>query len=81
MEAQGIPEEERPLWKKYAILKPLKDEASKLVTELIYDYAKGIISQVEFKSYLEEMKTFGYSDEEIDLLMKLAELRRRRYAK
>ena len=81
MDAQGIPPEEREIWKKYVIVKPLKDEAARLVTELITDYARGVISRAEFLRYLGELKPFGYTDEEIQMLVKLAELRRRRYAR
>ena len=78
-DVQGIPEEEREIWKKYLAVKPVKDEVSKLVTEVVYDYAKGVISDKQFNEFLNNIKQFGYTDEELDMIKQLAELRKARY--
>jgi hypothetical protein len=78
---QGITEEERGFWLTYIQRKAVKDEVSRLVTEIIYDYGKGVITDDDWKKLMAELRKFGYSDAEIELLTKIAQLRRLRYKK
>jgi phage-related protein len=80
-DAQGVPEEERKYWLLYIQRKTVKDEVSRLVTELITDYAYGKITDADWNAFMAELKKFGYTDEEIQVLTKIAQLRRLRYAK
>lgn len=81
MELRGVPKHHREIWRKYVALKTVKDEVSRFVTEIIMDYAKGVISKDQFEKFLKELKKFGYTDVELELLRRLAELRRARYAR
>lgn len=78
---QGISEDEKQYWLLYIQRKTVKDEVSRLVTEILYDYGKGLISDDDWNKLMNELKTFGYSDAEIQLLTKIAQLRRLRYQK
>jgi phage-related protein len=80
-DAQGIPEEERKYWLLYIQRKTVKDEISRLVTELITDYAYDKITDADWNAFMTELKKFGYTDEEIQVLTAVAKLRRQRYAK
>jgi hypothetical protein len=80
-DAQGVPEEERKYWLLYIQRKTVKDEVSRLVTELITDYAYGKITDADWNAFMSELKKFGYTDEEIQVLTAVAKLRRQRYAK
>jgi len=77
----GMTEEERKYWLTYIERKVVKDEVSRLVSELIMDYAKGVISDDEWKKLMGELRGFGYNDAEIQLLTMIAKLRRARYQK
>jgi phage-related protein len=74
----GVPDEEKNYWLLYVQRKAVKDEVSRLVTELIADYAKGIITDQEWSMVMQELKKFGYTDQEIELLTLIAKLRRAR---
>ncbi len=77
-----LSETEREIWEKYIMLKPFEDEISRLITEIITDYAEGVITQDEFNRILNEIATkFGYEAQEIEIIKFIAELRRRRYAR
>ena len=78
---QGISEDEKQYWLLYIQRKTVKDEVSRLVTEILYDYGKGLISDDDWNKLMNELKKFGYSDAEIQLLTKIAQLRRLRYQK
>ena len=78
---QGISEDEKQYWLLYIQRKVVKDEVSRLVTEILYDYGKGLISDDDWNKLMNELKKFGYSDVEIQLLTKIAQLRRLRYMK
>jgi hypothetical protein len=80
-DAQGVPEEERKYWLLYIQRKTVKDEVSRLVSELITDYAYGKITDADWNAFMSELKKFGYTDEEIQVLTTVAKLRRLRYAK
>jgi phage-related protein len=80
-DAQGVPEEERKYWLLYIQRKTVKDEVSRLVSELITDYAYGKITDADWNAFMAELKKFGYTDEEIQVLTTVAKLRRLRYAK
>ncbi|MCI4408759.1 MAG: hypothetical protein JHC26_06680 [Thermofilum sp.] len=78
---QGISDDEKQYWLLYIQRKVVKDEVSRLVTEIIYDYGKGLITDDDWNKLMNDLKGFGYSDTEIQLLTKIAKLRRLRYQK
>jgi hypothetical protein len=78
-EARKLPPELRPYYRRYALIKPWFDELKSLVSEVIMDYAKGILSDEEMKDFLEWLKQFGFEDEEIKFIYTIAVLRRKRY--
>jgi len=78
-ERRGVPPHHRPIWEKYVRIRPIYDEVRRLVTELITDYARGVITKAQLERELRELEPLGVSKEERVLLLKLAELRRRRY--
>jgi len=80
MDRLGVPAAEREYWRLYVQRKAVRDEVSRLVTEMIYDYAKGIVSDAAWQRFCSELKKFGYTDEELQLLTLVAQLRRIRYA-
>jgi len=74
----GVPKDERPYWKKYIQVKPVMDEIKKLLSEYITDYANGEISKGDLDTFLQSLKDFGFTDEEIKYYEKLAEMRKKR---
>jgi len=61
--------------------KPVMDEVRRLVTELIADYAQGKITDAEWKTYMDKLKEFGYTDAEIEIITTIAKLRAERARK
>jgi len=69
----------KTMWEEYIRIKPVYDEVRREVTELISDYANGIIDWDTFVKFLEELKKWGLDDYEIDAYKFIAMMRRRRY--
>ena len=67
-------------WRAYIMLKPIKDEVSRLVTEILSDYAEGILTDEDLNTIFNMLKEkFFYEDEEVEILRTIAKLRRTRY--
>ena len=79
MELRGVPPHHRDMWRKYVTVKPLVDELRMYRTALITAYARGVISEAEFTSALGFLKAFGWTDKEIEIIKKIAEVRRKYY--
>ena len=77
IELRGIPKEFAELWRKYAELKPVLDEVRRLVTATITAYANGVIEEGEFSSILNELRKYGYTDKEIEIIKKIGEVRKK----
>jgi len=69
----------KTMWEEYIRIRPVYDEVRREVTELISDYAEGIITWEQFVNFLEELKKWGLDDYEIDAYKFIATMRRRRY--
>lgn len=80
-EAHNVPPEFRPIYRKYSYVRPWMDEARRLVTELMNDYAQGVITREELEAELKGLSELGFEKEEIEIVLKIAELRRQRYEK
>ncbi|RLC73333.1 MAG: hypothetical protein DRI26_01040, partial [Chloroflexi bacterium] len=69
----------KAMWEEYIRVRPIYDEVRREVTELISDYANGIITWDQFVKFLEELKKWGLDDWEIDAYKFIAMMRRQRY--
>lgn len=83
IDALPIPEEDKrflyELWEDYIRIRPVYDEVRREITELINDYANGIITWEQFETLLNELKAWGLDDYEIDAYKFIAMARRARY--
>ena len=78
-EKRGVPPEWREIWRKFIEIRPLADEVRMLRTAVITAYARGLLSEEEFVKFLNELRQFGYTDRELQLLKTIAQLRRKYY--
>jgi hypothetical protein len=69
----------KAMWREYVKVRPVYDEVRRYITELISDYAEGIINDVELRQELEALKEWGIDDYEIEFYIWLAKRRRQRY--
>jgi len=91
IEMLGIPEDEAKLIPAYAIARELSSEIGRYVTELITDFAHGLLTEQELRKELNDVATlwgkareFGVewvilSPQEREILIALAKKRRERY--
>ncbi len=70
----------KKMWEEYIRVRPVYDEVRRYVTELVNDYANGVITRDQLVQELEELKQWGLDDYEIQFYIWLAEKRRIRYA-
>ncbi|RLG72059.1 MAG: hypothetical protein DRO23_11055, partial [Thermoprotei archaeon] len=70
----------KAMWEEYIRIKPVSGEVSRYITELISDYAYGVIDKSTLEKELNELKAWGLDDMEIEFLLSLAEKRKTRYA-
>jgi hypothetical protein len=68
----------KQIWEEYIRNRPVKAEAKTYVTQLINLYVDGLISEDAFVRELDEMKKWGFSDDEIMFYKAQAALRRAR---
>jgi len=94
MESEGVPDNEKTLYRPFAVASEIAEEMGRVVTEMITDYANGNLDDATFKSMLDTLATLNgaakskygvdwivYSPEERSLLYFLAQLRRARKLK
>jgi hypothetical protein len=94
MQAEGVPDDEKALYRPYAVAREISSEMGRVVTEMITDYTNGNMDDATFKSMLETLATMNgsikgkygvdwivYSPEERNFLFFLAQLRRARKLK
>jgi len=67
------------MWEEYVRVRPVYDEVRRYITELLSDYANGIITRDELVKELEDLKKWGLDDYEVQFYLELAEKRRKRY--
>ena len=70
----------KKMWEEYIRIRPVYDEVRRYVTELISDYAEGIMTDEELVNELNALKDWGLDDYEIQFYIWLAQRRRVRYA-
>jgi phage-related protein len=82
IEALPLPDPEKAelkqMWEEYIRNRPVKAEAKTYVTQLINLFVDGLISEDAFVKELDEMKKWGFSDDEIMFYKAQAALRRAR---
>jgi len=71
----------KKMWEEYIRVKPVYDEVRRYVTELLNDYAYGVIAFDELKKELEALKEWGLDDYEIQFYLWLATRKRERQIK
>ena len=69
----------KEMWEDYVRIRPVYDEVRRYVTELISDYAYGVIDDFTLKRELNQLKKWGLDDYEIQFYIWLAQRRRERY--
>jgi len=79
LEARRVPIEWREVWRKYIEHRPLYDELRTLRSTLITAYARGYITEAELSEGFSILKTYGWTDKELEILKKIAEIRRKYY--
>ena len=80
-DARGYPKEDRNIYIHNVRARRLWRWIRSYVFELINDYAYGVINETQLRSELNALKPFGLDDEQISLIVRLAKLRRNRYAR
>lgn len=71
----------KQIWEDYIRIKPVKDEVTKYITDLINAFIDGIISQQIFEEELEALKEWGLDDYEVQFYKAIATLRKARKLK
>ena len=69
----------RSMWEKYIYVRPVYDEVRRLITELIADYATGVIDDRQLDEELKALRELGIDEHEAQLIKKIAAFRKRRY--
>jgi len=69
----------KKMWEQFIRLKPIMDEVRRYITELLSDFAEGIITEQEFVNELEALKEWGLDDYEIMFYKAIGGMRRARY--
>ena len=69
----------KTMWEEYIRIRPVYDEVRRYVTELINDYANGVIDDTTLVQELNDLKQWGLDDYEIQFYIWLAQKRRLRY--
>ena len=83
IEALPIPEADKQfllkMWEDYIRIRPVYDQVEAEVTELINDYARGVIDDAFLDWALTELRKWGIDEYEADAIKFIATMRRRRY--
>ena len=70
IDALPIPEEQKQfiktMWEEFIRIRPIYDEVRRYVTELLSDYANGVISRETLEKELNDLKKWGLDDYEIE---------------
>jgi phage-related protein len=69
-----IPEEYKELYRTYIALRPIKSDYKTLLTRARSAYVRGVITDDEWKGYLNKALEYGFKEEEIRILEDIARL-------
>jgi len=79
LKARRVPQEWWDVWKKYIETRPLYDELRSLRSALVTALARGVITEAEFTQACSILKQYGWTDREIEIMKKIAEVRSKYY--
>ncbi|RLG58933.1 hypothetical protein DRN86_05005, partial [Candidatus Geothermarchaeota archaeon] len=80
MKARHVPKEWQPIWAEYIDLRPIISEVRKMVSRAEDLYTYFCITKEDYMKILEEVKKFGYTDKEKELMLTSSEYERQRRA-
>lgn len=69
----------KQMWREYIRIRPVMDEVRRYITELMSDFAEGIITEDEYVKELEALKEWGLDDYEIKFYKAIGGMRKARY--
>ncbi|RLI87531.1 MAG: hypothetical protein DRP01_01610 [Archaeoglobales archaeon] len=69
VKAKRIPEKWQPIWAEYIDLRPIMDEVKKMISRAEDLYVYFIITEDDYKKILNQLKNFGYTDKELELML------------
>jgi len=72
--ADYLPPELFESLKQYIKVRPLKSEAKKLLTAYVQALSYGVASKDEFESFVSQLRSYGFTSEQIELIQKWSEL-------
>lgn len=78
--ARRIPQEWVPLWARYVDLKPIIDEVRRMYSRAEDLYVYYMITEEDYMEVLGQLRTFGYTEKEIELMLTSANYERFKYA-
>lgn len=78
--ARRIPQEWVPLWARYVDLKPIMDEVRRMYSRAEDLYVYYMITEEDYMEVLDQLRTFGYTESEIELMLTSANYERFKYA-
>jgi phage-related protein len=70
----NVPEDYWDLWVKYIAVKPVKSDFKSLISVALSALRYGAISQDEWKKIIEEARSYGFTDVELSLIQRRADL-------
>jgi hypothetical protein len=76
VEARRIPKEWQSIWAEYVDLRPIITEVRRYVSRAEDLYTYFAVTEETYKKVLEEVKKFGYTDKEIELMLTSASYER-----
>jgi len=83
IDALPIPDDEKQflykMWEDYIRIRPVYDQVEQEITELINDYANGVIDDNFLNWALQELSKWGIDEYEADAIRFIAYMRRQRY--
>jgi hypothetical protein len=74
IEHYKVPKDYVDLYKQYISVRPLKSDFKTLLTRARSAYVRGSLKEEDWKKYLEKAKSYGFRDEELDIIRQIAEL-------
>jgi len=74
MRVQRVPSEWWDVWKSYIYARSLKSDAKSLLSVYVRAYRYGAVSKDEMLKFIESIKKYGFSSEEVKFMLKRVEL-------
>jgi len=80
MKVRRVPEEWIPIWADYVDLRPIMGEVRRMLSRAEDLYVYFMVKEEDYRKVLDEIKEFGYTDKEIELMLRSANYERQRRA-